>query len=120
MPLSQLSKHLTDGFARIASVDVVQRFVDWLRSGVSEGFHIRQEQPLTFADSEPEPDVSVVFGSPDDYGQSHPASAELVIEVTGANDAPEITSDGGGATAALSVKENQTAVTTVTANGKAS
>ncbi len=60
---------------------IVQRLVDCLRSGVSEGFHVRQEQPLTFADSEPEPDVAVVVGSPDDYGQSHPTSAELVIEV---------------------------------------
>ena len=31
------------------------------------------------------------------------------------NEAPIITSDGGGATAALSVSENQTAITTVTA-----
>jgi VCBS repeat-containing protein len=38
----------------------------------------------------------------------------IAITVTNVNEAPVITSDGGGATAALSVAENQTAVTTVT------
>ena len=41
------------------------------------------------------------------------AEARLVLEAV--NDAPIITSDGGEATAAISVEENQTAVTTVTA-----
>ncbi len=40
---------------------------------------------------------------------------DLLVTVTDANDAPVITSDGGGDTAALSAAENQTAVTTVTA-----
>ena len=39
----------------------------------------------------------------------------MTIDVTAVNDAPVITSDGGGATAALFVAENTTAVTTVTA-----
>ena len=43
------------------------------------------------------------------------ASATLTIDITGANDAPVITSDGGGATAAISVAESSTAVTTVQA-----
>ncbi|MCF6235111.1 MAG: cadherin domain-containing protein [Gammaproteobacteria bacterium] len=36
------------------------------------------------------------------------------VNVTAQNDAPEITSDGGGVTAALNALENQTAVTTLT------
>ena len=36
------------------------------------------------------------------------------VTVTDQNDAPVITSDGGGATAAINAAENQTAVTTVT------
>ncbi|MEZ5596736.1 MAG: LamG-like jellyroll fold domain-containing protein, partial [Pseudomonadales bacterium] len=36
------------------------------------------------------------------------------VDINGVNDAPVITSDGGGATAALNVAENTTAVTTVT------
>ncbi len=39
----------------------------------------------------------------------------FTITVTDVNDAPVITSDGGGATAAVNAAENQTAVTTVTA-----
>ena len=41
---------------------------------------VRLEQPLTFTDSEPEPDISVVPGSIEDYA-AHPTTARLVIEV---------------------------------------
>jgi Uma2 family endonuclease len=36
---------------------------------------------LTFADSEPEPDVAIVRGPEDAYRDRHPGAAELVIEV---------------------------------------
>jgi Uma2 family endonuclease len=54
---------------------------------VPKGFVIRQEQPLTFQDSEPEPDIAIVAGTERDYLQSHPCTAELVIEVSLANPA---------------------------------
>ncbi len=38
-------------------------------------------QPLTLADSEPEPDIAVVSGARDDYRNAHPPTAKLVIEV---------------------------------------
>jgi Uma2 family endonuclease len=60
---------------------LLQRLVDWLRSTVLAEWHVRQEQPLTFADSEPEPDIAVVQGTPEDYRREHPRSAALVIEV---------------------------------------
>ena len=60
---------------------LVQWLVEWLREKLPADLHARQEQPLTFSDSEPEPDVAVVSGIPDDYRQAHPASASLVIEV---------------------------------------
>ncbi|NIV48927.1 MAG: hypothetical protein GWN46_20045, partial [Gammaproteobacteria bacterium] len=41
-------------------------------------------------------------------------AARMDIEVTPVNDPPVITSDGGGATAAVSIDENTSAVTTVT------
>ena len=41
-------------------------------------------------------------------------SQAISVTVTDQNDAPVITSDGGGATAAINAAENQTAVTTVT------
>ncbi|MCP4511624.1 MAG: Uma2 family endonuclease, partial [Fuerstiella sp.] len=54
---------------------------DWLRGCSLEGFSVRVEQPLTLIDSEPEPDIAVVEGSLDDYRESHPVSADMVIEV---------------------------------------
>jgi Uma2 family endonuclease len=60
---------------------LVQRLVDWLRANVPAGWHVRQEQPLTLADSEPEPDVAVVQGAPEAYRDVHPTTAGLVIEV---------------------------------------
>ena len=60
---------------------LVQYLVDWLRSALPTGWHVRQEQPLTLSDSEPEPDVAVVLGSPGNYRQRHPSTAALVIEV---------------------------------------
>ncbi len=38
-------------------------------------------QPVTLADSEPEPDVAVVPGSAEDYASHHPKSALLVMEI---------------------------------------
>ena len=43
-------------------------------------FWVRKEDPLSLADSEPEPDISVVPGHAEDYAQ-HPTTAHLVIEV---------------------------------------
>lgn len=43
------------------------------------------------------------------------SSARITITIGGANDAPVITSNGGGDTASISVNENTTAVTTVNA-----
>jgi Uma2 family endonuclease len=45
------------------------------------GWHLRSEQPLTFTDSEPEPDLAVVRGAESAYFRAHPTTAALVIEV---------------------------------------
>jgi len=60
---------------------MVQRLVDWLRDVVPAELHVRQEQPLTLADSEPEPDAAVVEGTREDYRRRHPSTARLVVEV---------------------------------------
>jgi Uma2 family endonuclease len=51
----------------------------WLMNSLP-GHWVRLEQPLSLADSEPEPDISVVPGAIEDYA-AHPATARLVIEV---------------------------------------
>jgi len=42
---------------------------------------VKKEDPLTFLDSEPGPDLAVVRGVMDDFDHAHPAMAEWVIEV---------------------------------------
>lgn len=57
------------------------RLLGLLQAAVPRGLHVRPEQPIVCGDSEPEPDISVLRGSIDDYSAEHPATAELVIEV---------------------------------------
>jgi Uma2 family endonuclease len=58
-----------------------------LLAQVPKGFSVWKEEPLTFLDSEPEPDISVTRGEEHDYAQAHPTTAELVIEVAVSNPA---------------------------------
>ena len=58
-------------------------------------------------------DVVVSYTVSDGLGGSD--TGELTITVTGVNDAPVITSDGGGDSASVSIAENTTAVTTAAA-----
>jgi Uma2 family endonuclease len=46
------------------------------------GYHLRSEQPLTFSDSEPEPDIAIVAVRAVDFFESHPTTAALVAEVS--------------------------------------
>jgi Uma2 family endonuclease len=57
------------------------RLLQWLLSAVRSGMHVQPEKPIQCADSEPEPDLSVIAGSVEDYAREHPRTAELVIEV---------------------------------------
>jgi Uma2 family endonuclease len=69
MPKSPLHQFFSDRLRQILEAQIKPEFV------------VRQEGPLTTADSEPEPDVSVVAGPPDLYRTTHPSTAELVVEV---------------------------------------
>jgi Uma2 family endonuclease len=53
---------------------------------IPAGWYVDSQEPITTADSEPEPDVVVVRGSDDDYVDRHPAPADvaLVVEVADA------------------------------------
>ena len=46
-----------------------------------DGFSAWKEDPLTFQDSEPEPDVSVLRGAWSEFETRHASTAELVVEV---------------------------------------
>jgi Uma2 family endonuclease len=58
-----------------------KRLSDLLRSLLPPSYSVRRDDPLTLVDSEPEPDVAVVVGTDDRFWNSHPKTAELVIEV---------------------------------------
>jgi Uma2 family endonuclease len=60
---------------------VAQKLVRQLYQKMPSGYEIRREGPLTLRDSEPEPDISVVCGKPEDWVAAHPSRADLVIEV---------------------------------------
>jgi len=60
---------------------VTSRLYRRLLALLPEGFSVWKEEPLTFVDSEPEPDISITRGMEDDYARTHPTSAELVVEV---------------------------------------
>lgn len=57
----------------------------WLKPG----YAARKEEPLRFVDSMPEPDISVMRGTLHDFGERHPATAELVVEVAVSSVAPD-------------------------------
>jgi len=60
---------------------VVTKLGHILAKAFSDNFVIRQEKPITISDSEPEPDISAVEGSYDDFGDKHPETAAFVVEV---------------------------------------
>lgn len=60
---------------------IASRLLQMLLPQLPPGVCARQEQPLTFRDSEPEPDVSVMVGGLGDYLDAHPSTALLAVEV---------------------------------------
>ena len=60
---------------------IVMRLLRWLMRELPAGFFVRPEQPLTLADSEPEPDLAVIAGDDTQMEAGHPTTAEFVIEV---------------------------------------
>ena len=60
---------------------LLMRLLQLLQHILPPGLHVQPEQPILCGDSEPEPDLSVIRGSINDYPDEHPHTAELVIEV---------------------------------------
>ena len=53
-----------------------------IRAALPPGWMVRVQAPVSLDDeSEPEPDVAVVPGGPDDYSEEHPARPVLMVEV---------------------------------------
>jgi Uma2 family endonuclease len=60
---------------------IAKRLYDRIAALLPRGLVVRREDPITLADSEPEPDIAIVRGSEADFFQAHPATAKLVVEV---------------------------------------
>jgi Uma2 family endonuclease len=60
---------------------LIMRLTGLLHRSLPGGNHFQTEQPIQGLDSEPEPDLSIIRGSIEDYRKAHPRTAELVIEV---------------------------------------
>ncbi|MSU51188.1 MAG: Uma2 family endonuclease [Opitutus sp.] len=60
---------------------VVRQLYEIISVEMKPGMIAQKEDPLTLADSEPEPDIAVVMGNPRDFRTEHPSRALLVIEV---------------------------------------
>lgn len=65
---------------------VVWKVHEVLRALLPAGFFVRSQMPLALApDSEPEPDIAVIQGDPEDFSDGHPEMAVLVVEVADAS-----------------------------------
>ena len=61
----------------------IQKTARVLERVFGPSWNARTQGPIGLdEESEPEPDVAVVPGGPDDYGASHPSRAVLVVEVS--------------------------------------
>lgn len=60
---------------------LLMRLLKLLQGIVPPGLHVQPEQPILCGDSEPEPDLSIIRGSIEDFQHEHPRTAELVIEI---------------------------------------
>lgn len=60
---------------------IAYRLLRYFSEGLSDAYLIRKEAPLTLTNSEPEPDISIIRGSIEQFVSTHPSYAELVIEI---------------------------------------
>jgi Uma2 family endonuclease len=65
-----------------AHYTAIRKTAKALEAAFGPGWDVRTQGPIGLdEDSEPEPDVAVVPGSPDDYGRAHPSRPVLTVEV---------------------------------------
>jgi Uma2 family endonuclease len=60
----------------------IRRTTKALQTAFGPGWEVRAEGPIGLDDdSEPEPDIAVVPGTPEDYSRSHPSRPVLTVEI---------------------------------------
>ncbi len=99
----------------IADADGLGAFsFQWQRNGVNVAG--ATASTYTLGDADVGTTIRVVVSYTDGNGTAESLTSAALGPVANVNDAPVITSDGGNATAAVGVAENQAAVTTVTSS----
>ncbi len=97
----------------IADADGLGAFsYQWQRDGVAIGG--ATASTYTLGDADVGASISVVVSYTDANGTAESLTSAAAGPIANVNDAPVITSNGGGAMASLAIAENQRAVTTVT------
>jgi Uma2 family endonuclease len=67
---------------RTSHAAAIELAFDALRAAFGPGWRVRVQLPVALdEESEPEPDIAVVPGSPRDYLQAHPSKPVLILEV---------------------------------------
>lgn len=64
---------------------VLEILAEMLRDRIPVGWRVRVQSAVTTSDSEPEPDIAVVRGRPQDHFDRHPSPSELCLAVEVAN-----------------------------------
>jgi Uma2 family endonuclease len=82
---------------------IAKRLYDLIAAVLPKGLVVRREDPITLADSEPEPDIAVVRSAEADFFKAHPTTAELVVEV--AVSSPALDRESASLYAEAGVKE---------------
>jgi len=79
-----ITGHVVERSPQNAAHATAVTLIDYaLRTALPSSCFMRIQLPLALsADSEPEPDIAVVKGSPADFAEAHPDSALLVVEVS--------------------------------------
>jgi Uma2 family endonuclease len=84
-PVELLAGWLVQKMTKNPPHRVATRLVrDALEAIIPDGWYVETQEPITLADSEPEPDVAIILGNTRDYLDRHPGATEvaLVIEVS--------------------------------------
>lgn len=58
-----------------------QSLADYLRQALRGQACVREDKPVTFEDSEPEPDIAIARGSARDYLSQHPTGQDLLLVI---------------------------------------
>jgi Uma2 family endonuclease len=84
-PVELLAGWLVQKMTKNPPHRVATRLVrDALEAVVPDGWYVETQEPITLAESEPEPDVAIILGNTRDYLDRHPGATEvaLVVEVS--------------------------------------